>query len=121
MKPKWHELFMLADWEQFLNVSDSTFCVLIKHSTACPISYNGYKEFDSFCRRNRKKPALFGLVNVIENREVSNAIANDLGLKHESPQVIFIYKRKVIGSRTHWAITLEWMEEQFSIFSKERT
>ncbi|MEY4479787.1 MAG: hypothetical protein RLZZ267_465 [Bacillota bacterium] len=119
MKPKWNELLLPIDWQQFLSFSDIKLCVLIKHSTACPISYNGFKEFDSFCRRNRKKEAAFGLVKVIQSREISNQIESDLSLKHESPQVIFIYKRKVLASRTHWSITLEWMEEQLSIFSKE--
>lgn len=119
MKPKWNELTQQADWQQFLLISDIKLCVLIKHSTACPISYNGFKEFDSFCRRNRKKQAAFGLVKVIQSREISNQIEADLVLKHESPQVIFIYNRKVLESRTHWSITLEWMEEQLSVFSKE--
>lgn len=111
MKPKWNELLTIEEWHDFLSISEEKVCVLIKHSTACPISYNGFKEFDSFCRKNRKKPAVYGLVKVIQSREVSNAIEAELGLKHESPQVIFIYKRETRASRTHWSITLEWMEE----------
>lgn len=121
MKPKWNELLTIEEWQEFLSTSDEKICVIIKHSTACPISYNGFKEFDSFCRRNRKKRAEYGLVSVIQSRQVSNAVEDDLSLKHESPQVIYIYRRKVLDSRTHWSITLEWMEEILSKSIKELT
>jgi bacillithiol system protein YtxJ len=120
MNAKWTELTTTTDWETVLALSNTQISVVLKHSTACPISYNAYKEFDQFCRRNRNKTANYFLVKVIESRAVSNLIERQLNLKHESPQVIFIRNGMQVCSKTHWDITMEWLEEQLSYYSKKR-
>jgi bacillithiol system protein YtxJ len=47
------------------------------------------------------------LVKVIESRPVSNQIAEDLGVKHESPQVILLKGGASYWNASHWAITEE--------------
>lgn len=47
------------------------------------------------------------LVKVIESRPVSNQIAEDVAVKHESPQIIMVKDKAKYWSATHWAITEE--------------
>ncbi|TYP76523.1 bacillithiol system protein YtxJ [Paenibacillus methanolicus] len=45
------------------------------------------------------------LVKVIESRPVSNRIAEDLGVKHESPQIIYVKDRAKYWTASHSAVT----------------
>jgi bacillithiol system protein YtxJ len=45
------------------------------------------------------------VVNVIEDRPVSNAIAERLQVKHESPQALLIKNGKAVWHASHWNVT----------------
>lgn len=47
------------------------------------------------------------LVRVIEERPVSLALAEQVGVKHESPQSILIQNRKPIWHDSHRALTAD--------------
>jgi bacillithiol system protein YtxJ len=43
-------------------------------------------------------------LDLLEHRNISNAIAQDTGVEHESPQAILIENGKVLKSATHLSI-----------------
>jgi len=53
----------------------------------------------------------FRLVDVISRRPVSNAIAEALGVPHESPQLILIKGGAAVASQSHSGITAGSIEE----------
>lgn len=75
-------------------------CYVYKHSTACPISaaaaevVRGYP-FD--------RPLYW--VNVIEQRPLSNWVAETCGVRHQSPQLLKISGGRVEQHWSHFAIT----------------
>ena len=75
-------------------------CYVYKHSTACPISaaaadvVRGYS-FD--------RPLYW--VNVIEQRPLSNWVADAYGVRHQSPQLLKISGGHVEEHWSHFAIT----------------
>jgi bacillithiol system protein YtxJ len=85
--------------------------LLFKHSTSCPISAKAYEEFQSFLKETDASAAV---VLVIEDRPVSNAIAEDFGIKHESPQIFLLEDGKVRWNASHWNITRESIKEAFN-------
>ncbi|MNM33439.1 hypothetical protein D3C81_440580 [compost metagenome] len=76
--------------------------LLFKHSTTCPISAKAYEEFQSYLKENETDAAV---VLVIEDRPVSNKIAEEFGIKHESPQIFLLDDQKVTWNTSHWKIT----------------
>jgi bacillithiol system protein YtxJ len=82
--------------------------LLFKHSTTCPISANAYKEFQAFIGINDMPSAL---VKVIEDRPVSNKIAEVFGIKHESPQIFLLENDSVKWNASHWNITKDAIEK----------
>jgi bacillithiol system protein YtxJ len=66
-----------------------------------------YEEFNRF--QESSGDVACGLVLVIENREVSNAIASRLGIQHESPQAIVLKDGKPTWNASHWSITTDAM------------
>jgi bacillithiol system protein YtxJ len=91
------------DLEQLLDRSNTDPVLIFKHSTQCSISTHVYEEFAGFAEEVHD--LLCAAVLVIENRKLSNAIAERLGVRHESPQALLIKNRKVIWHASHWSIT----------------
>lgn len=77
-------------------------CYLFKHSTACPVSHGAAEEV---------KKGSFNLplywVNVIQQRDLSNWVAEKYQVKHESPQLILIKENKPVQVWNHREIYLE--------------
>lgn len=83
--------------------------LLFKHSTTCPISAKAYDEFQSFVSENGGIQA--ATVFVIEDRPVSNYIAEQFNIKHESPQIFLIENGNVLWNTSHWKITKKAIKE----------
>jgi bacillithiol system protein YtxJ len=107
---KWIELTSIDQWKEALEKTDEQPLLVFKHSTTCPISAEGLNQFENFSQEKQDNIQTV-LVKVIESRSVSNQIADDLGVKHESPQVILIRDRDVLWSASHWNITKDSLKK----------
>ncbi|WP_282935410.1 bacillithiol system redox-active protein YtxJ [Paenibacillus sp. RC67] len=104
---QWKEITTEEQWnEQFESTSNKPIVVL-KHSTACPVSFNALKEYEAYLQNKPSTAVDYVLVKVIESRPVSNQIAEDTGVKHASPQILYIKNKETIWNTSHWAITEE--------------
>ncbi|WP_227935448.1 bacillithiol system redox-active protein YtxJ [Alkalihalobacillus deserti] len=103
------QLTSIEDMNQFVRQSGKH--LLFKHSTTCPISANAHKEFQTFVEETSTSAAI---VLVIEDKPVSNQIAEDLGIKHESPQIFLLEDGKVRWNTSHWKITKDSLKEAIS-------
>ncbi|MEO3944604.1 bacillithiol system redox-active protein YtxJ [Gorillibacterium sp. CAU 1737] len=101
---KWTELTTKEQWETLRNEKDKT-VVVLKHSTTCPVSANALREFEGYLADQPSQDAEYYLVKVIESRPVSNQIAEDTGIKHESPQVVCLKKGQPYWNASHWSVT----------------
>lgn len=84
--------------------------LLFKHSTTCPISAGAFSEYNSFIGKTNKNVVCY-LVKVIEDRSVSNEVANITNVKHESPQLFLIQNKEVKWNTSHSKITVESIEQ----------
>lgn len=97
------EIKTLNDWKTLMDTSVHHDVLLMKHSTACPISAKAWKEYQRFIKaKNENLQTAF--VKVIESRDISQQIEKDLGVKHESPQVILIQNKNAVSSASHFKI-----------------
>lgn len=78
---------------------------IFKHSTTCPISFNALRDFEQFVKHSESERFDFVMVIVREHRDVSNTIAEQLGVQHESPQAIFVADGKALWDDSHYEIT----------------
>ena len=100
------------DLQELLAGSGREPVFLLKHSSQCPISAEVYSAFSEFERRGgAKRPWTCAMVRVIEERPLSNQIAEKLGVEHESPQLLLISGSKVLWHDSHWRLTLDKMNE----------
>ncbi|MBP1931069.1 bacillithiol system redox-active protein YtxJ [Ammoniphilus resinae] len=102
---EWKEIHTLDEWSEVIKTSDQDPVLLLKHSTTCPISANAWQECQRFVADDAVPNVNYVIVKVIESRPVSNQIADELAVKHESPQLILINHRKAVWNTSHWSIT----------------
>lgn len=113
MQAEIRELLTSDDWQTCLEDSYEAPQLLIKHSTACPISAEAWKEFKIYSGQAKRK-LQYAMVKVIETRPVSNEIAESTDVKHESPQVLLIRDQEVLWHTSHWNITVEKLEQEIN-------
>jgi bacillithiol system protein YtxJ len=102
---QWKEITTNGEWEQLLEGSSEKPFVILKHSTACPVSFNALEEYESYLGKSPNESVDYFLVKVIESRPVSNQIAEDTGVKHASPQILYIKNKETVWNTSHWSIT----------------
>ncbi len=100
-----YELETIEQWHELYEKSANKRVFLFKHSTTCPISTKADQEFRAFADDYEGVEAEFAFLKVRESRPVSNAIAEELEIKHESPQFFILENKEVKWSNSHWNIT----------------
>ena len=80
-------------------------CFVFKHSTRCPVSRRAAEEV----RGLSWDPPLYW-ISVVEQRELSNWVAEEYGTRHESPQLLRIEEGRVRSVWNHREITRENIE-----------
>jgi bacillithiol system protein YtxJ len=105
------EITTLEEWEAVKEEAEDGMVFIFKHSTTCPVSADAYRQFDSYLNTEAEQSIQYVLVKVIESRPVSNQMAADLNVKHESPQAILIKNRTAVWHTSHFNITKKAITE----------
>lgn len=96
----------VSDLDAALAQSAARPIVLFKHSPTCGTSAWAYEEIEILLEDPSVKVDVF-LINVLANRDVSNAIAAHLNIRHESPQVLILRNGAVQWHATHYRVTAQ--------------
>lgn len=107
---KWREITTIEEWDEIFEKSAEKDQVILKHSTTCPVSFNALDEYNDYLEEDPNENIDYTLVKVRESRPVSNKIEADLGVKHESPQIICIKDKRSYWSASHWSVTRAHMK-----------
>lgn len=94
-----------------LSASSQAPVFIFKHSTACPISAAAYREVAEYVAAAAADDPPVYLVKVIEERPVSNQIAEVLGVPHKSPQIVLVRDGQCIWTASHHGIRKERLRE----------
>jgi bacillithiol system protein YtxJ len=108
----WIPLTSIQGFEQILEKSSSKPQVIFKHSTRCSTSSVALRRFE---RADDHDQIDFYYLDLIAYREVSNKIAEELSVYHESPQVILIKNKECIYSESHLSINMEELIEESQV------
>ena len=95
----WNELTSM-DQLELLEIQSQTQPVLIfKHSTRCSISRFALKQFENeFDLQDKITPYFLDLLN---HRDISNEIAIQFNVQHQSPQILLLKNRVVVYHTSH--------------------
>lgn len=83
--------------------------LIYKHSSRCPLSAGVLCDVRRFAETRWDIPVY--KVPVIEQRGLSNRIADRLGVDHESPQVILVMNGRAVWHASHDDISVAALDE----------
>ena len=101
----WHSLTSMEDLEVAIAKSNENKVAIFKHSTRCFISKTVLKNFEKEVSASDKKVDYYFL-DLIEYRSISNKIADDFDITHQSPQLIVLENGKAIKDASHQSISV---------------
>ncbi|MFV8337382.1 bacillithiol system redox-active protein YtxJ [Flavobacterium sp. RSP29] len=104
-KINWNELTDLGQLNEIIAISNEKPIAIFKHSTRCSVSRMALKQFENEFNSSDKVTPYF--LDLIAHRDISNAIADQFGVTHQSPQLILIKDGKAIYNVSHSDIDAE--------------
>jgi len=101
----WPELTHLSQVDEWLERSFHQPILFFKHSTSCSISAAAYGRLE---RGIADLPENFQLVylDLLAHRDISQALAERCGVRHESPQLILVKNGKASWHASHFDVRL---------------
>lgn len=104
--PVWKYIESEEDLKKAIESSFNQKIGIFKHSTSCFISKTVLRNFEKEIQNLAQKPELYFL-DLLAYRAISNKIAEDLQIRHESPQFLVIENGKVINNASHQHISAD--------------
>jgi bacillithiol system protein YtxJ len=105
----WRLLRDLGQFEEMLQESYTQPVVVFKHSTRCSISRMALRQFENQWNLEVKMVPYF--LDLLEYRPISNTIATQLEVIHQSPQVIVIRNGCAVYHASHEGISVEELQQ----------
>ena len=97
----------LDELDRLLAASDERPLLLFKHSYTCGTSAEALDELVSHLNGTPAADVDYAMVTVQTHRDVSNAVAKKLGVRHETPQALLIRDGRVVWSASHFRVTAD--------------
>lgn len=104
----WNELTVVEQLDEVVAASATQTCVIFKHSTRCIVSRTALKQFEMEYVVNENMKLYF--LDLLSHRDISNAIAERLGVEHQSPQILVIKNGGVVYHTSHSSIDATVLE-----------
>lgn len=104
-KTFWKKIESEEDLAKAIEDSFQNRIAIFKHSTSCFISRTVLKNFEKEVE-NSDQPVNVYYLDLLAHRSVSNKIAADFEIRHESPQLIVIENGKPLNNASHQDISL---------------
>lgn len=108
---KWNELTSTTDVQALSERSKTTPCLIFKHSTRCSISSMAKSRLEMGWDIPAAEMEVW-LLDLIQFREVSNFIAAEFGVQHQSPQALLIEDGECVFDASHLAIRVDDLRRQ---------
>ena len=109
LHPDLETLGHVDDLHRLIDESQSVPVLLFKHSRTCGTSMEALEELLEHLN-DRRRDARYAIVTVQTHRDVSNAVAKQLGVRHETPQALLVRDGRVVWSASHFRVTAAAMQ-----------
>lgn len=117
MHPALTSVQRIDELDRLLAESEKHPLLLFKHSRSCGISAEALDELIEHLNSNNASavvpshPPRYAVVTVQTHRDVSNAVAARLGVRHETPQAIIVRGGKAVWSASHFRVNAASIEK----------
>lgn len=105
----WIDLNNIQQLADIKELSKTRPQVIFKHSTRCAISSMAKTRLE---RSEQPESGDFYFLDLIRYRSVSDKVAEDFAVSHESPQILLIKNTECVYDESHSGIRMEEIVEQ---------
>lgn len=99
----WKDIKSVEDFHEIVEKSKNRTQIIFKDSTTCGISAYAKERLDLGTAKLEEK-ADFNYLDLLAYRSISNLIAEELDIRHQSPQILVLRDGKLVHSVTHHSI-----------------
>ncbi len=107
----WHKIESENDLITAIENSNIKNVIIFKHSTRCIISKTVLKNFENEAENSNTENLDFYYLDLLNYRNISNEIAEQFNITHQSPQVILIKNEEAVYNASHDGISLETIKQ----------
>lgn len=100
----WKSLDHIQTLDEIDHLSAQQPVVIFKHSTQCGISARAIGRIENSYDLAGDQGFVWYYLDLLQHRDVSNAVAERYGIEHESPQVLVIRHGKCVYTASHYDI-----------------
>lgn len=109
---KWKNLTAEEEIDLIKSESEVHPVLIFKHSTRCSISASAKDRLERKWDDTQANGIVPYYLDLLNYRSVSNKIAEEFGVMHQSPQVLLIRNGKAIFNTSHMAINFDEIKQQ---------
>ncbi len=95
-------------------LATQNYSIILKHSSRCAISTMAKSRLE----RNPDPQIKYYLLDVIRHRDLSNLLADETGVKHESPQSFLFVSHTLADVKSHFGIDPSEISRRIQSFSQ---
>lgn len=104
IKMNWLKLESIEQLQTIKDNSSKNLVLIFKHSTRCSISRAVLDRLERNWQQDEMRDVKPFFLDLIRYRDVSDQLAEDFSVEHESPQVLFIKNGQSVYDRSHIGI-----------------
>lgn len=110
----WKSVNTEQDLEQAKATSIEKPVVIFKHSTRCGISSMALNRLERSWKDEEMKEVDAYFLDLIQHRDLSQAVAQMYDIRHESPQLLLIKDGTCIYHSSHMEVSYQALKDQLS-------
>ena len=108
----WIDLNNMQQLADIKELSKTRPQVIFKHSTRCSISTIAKSRLE---RNQQPLSGDFYFLDLLKHRSISDQIAEDFAVAHESPQILLIKNTACVYEESHSGIQMDEITEQIAL------
>jgi len=108
---QWNELTSPSQIDQLREESKEKRILIFKYSSRCSTSRMVLDRLERHWEEKEMSTVKSYFLDLISYREISNRIAHEFNVEHESPQVLIIKNGKSVYDRSHMGIDYRQIRE----------
>lgn len=102
----WNKLTHPGQIQEIKALSSEKPVLIFKHSTRCAVSGMSLNRLERKWKDQDSDKIAPYFLDLIAHRDVSNQVASEFGVPHESPQVLVIKNGEAVYDQSHYSISL---------------
>jgi bacillithiol system protein YtxJ len=107
----WNQLTALDQLEKVKAESADKIILIFKHSTRCNISRMTMDRLQREWTDNELPEVALFYLDLLQHRDISNAVAEEFGVEHQSPQVLLVSNGKSVLDLSHFEIDFKTIKK----------